>query len=337
MNDMFIEKIKGVLQALPLDTEISISISSEGDTGFIGLRKVEDTISLIDNRKTAFEIGSVTKAITGNMLAKFVADFKIKLDDPIESFLPFKLLGKPPITFKQLALHTSGLPRMPQAYDDRANFMVDNPFCNFDEGDFIKYFSKELILESAPGEKAMYSNLGYALLSYIISKIENRPFPQIVKERIFQPLSMQNTSFNAKEVIAHFKTGLDKSGNPTTYWDGGIFNGSLGIISTTEDLSKFSKMMLNCEDEAVAIQVQNTFLAKQGVKTCLGWLMVNFVNEEPVIKINGGTAGSSSSLFVNQKMQKAFTFCSNIHPDSYMELIEHVCIEAVTSSRSIIS
>jgi CubicO group peptidase (beta-lactamase class C family) len=337
MNDTFIEKIKVVLQTLPLTTEISISITKENETCFIGLRKNATGIIHVDNRNTAFEIGSVTKAITGNVLATLVADFKIKLNSPIESFLPFKLSGNPPITFKQLALHTSGLPRMPHAYDDRADFIVNNPFCNFDEGDFIKYFSKELVLESAPGEKAMYSNLGYALLSYIISKIENKPFPQIVTERIFQPLSMQNTAFNAKEVIAHFMPGLDKSGNPAPCWDGGIFNGSLGIISTAEDLSKFSKRMLNYEDEAIAIQVQNTFLAKPGIKTCLGWLMVNFDSEEPVIKINGGTAGSSSSIFVNQKTQKAFTFCSNIHPDAYMELIEYLCIEAVTSSHSIIS
>lgn len=337
MNGAFIEKIKGVLQDLPIDTEISISITREDDTNFIGLRKAEDTISLMDNRKTAFEIGSVTKAMTGNMLAKLVADFKIKLDDPIESFLPFKLSGKPPITFKQLALHTSGLPRMPQGYDDRADFMVNNPFCNFDEADFINYFSKELVLESAPGEKATYSNLGYALLSYTISHIENKPFSQIVKDRIFQPLSMQNTSFSSKEIITQFKPGLDQSGNPTSCWDGGLFNGSLGIISTAEDLSKFSKMALNGADEAIALQVQNTFPAKPGVKTCLGWLMVHFDNEEPVIKINGGTAGSSSSIFVNQHTQQAFTCCSNIHPDSYMELIEHLCIEAVTSSHSIIS
>jgi CubicO group peptidase (beta-lactamase class C family) len=288
MNLPFIEKIKAVLQTLALSTEVSISITNENGPSFVGLRKEKHGIKYVENKTNAFEIGSVTKAITGHMLAKLVADFKIKLDSPIESFLPFKLLGSPPITLKQLALHTSGLPSMPQAYDDRNNFIASNPFCNFDEGDFINYFSKELVLESIPGEKALYSNLGYALLSYIISKIENNPFAQIVKERIFQPLSMHNTSFNSKEVKSHFKNGLDKSGNPTSCWDGGMFNGSLGIISTAEDLSKFSKMMLNREDKAIAVQVQNTFPAKPGIKTCLGWLTVNFDNEEPIIKINGG-------------------------------------------------
>jgi CubicO group peptidase (beta-lactamase class C family) len=337
MNDVFIEKMKVALETLPVDTEISMSISSEHASDFIGLRKGTSGIKHLDNKITAFEIGSVTKAITGNVLAKLVADRKIKPDDPIEPFLPFKLSGSPVITFKQLALHTSGLPRMPYGYDDRVNFIIENPFSNFYEDDLINYLSKELVLESKPGEKASYSNLGYALLSYLISKIENKPFSEIAKERIFCPLNMQQTSFNLKELVTPFKTGLDKTGAPTPCWDGGIFNGSLGMISTAEDLSKFSRMMLNAEDEAIAIQVKHTFPAKPDIKTCLGWLMVHFDTEEPVIKINGGTAGSSSSVFVNQNMQKAFTFCSNIHPDSYMELIEPLCIEAVTSSHSIIS
>lgn len=337
MIEVFIEKIKVVLQNLPVATEISMSLTCENTSDFIGLKKETFGIKHVDNKTTAFEIGSVTKAITGNVLAKLVTESRIKLDDTIASFLPFKLSGNPSITFKQLALHTSGLPRMPKGYDDRANFMVENPFSNFDEDDFIHYLSKDLVLESNPGEKAIYSNLGYALLSYIISNIENKPFSRIVKERIFLPLRMENTSLNAKDILVQFKAGRDKLGKPLPCWDGGIFNGSLGIISTAEDLSKFSAMMLSSEDEAIALQVQHTFLAKPEVKTCLGWLMVNFNNEEPVIKINGGTAGSSSSVFVNQKTQKAFTFCSNIHPDTYMELIEPLCIEAVTLPTTAIS
>jgi CubicO group peptidase (beta-lactamase class C family) len=329
MNTVFIEKIKKVLETLPVETELSISVTEANKTGFTGLRKEALGIKDIDNKTTAFEIGSVTKAFTGNVLAKLVSDLKIKPDDPVNSFLPFKLSGNPLITFRQLALHTSGLPRMPQGYDDRINVIPENPFSNFDEEEFANYFSEKLIMESAPGEKAGYSNLGFALLSYLISKIEEKPFSKIVEERIFQPLNMKHTCFDVKDSSTPFRTGLDKAGNPTPCWDGGVFNGSLGIISTAEDLSKFSKMSLNAEDDAVTMQIQHPFSAKPGVKTCLGWLLVNFDTEEPVIKINGGTAGSSSSVFLNQKKQKAFTFCSNVHPDSYMELIEPICIEAV--------
>ena len=329
MTNSFIEKIKTALADLPLTTEISISFTNVNETNFIGLQKEECGIKCIDNKTTAFEIGSVTKAFTGNVLTQLVADRKIKLDDSIESFLPFKLSGNPTITFKQLALHTSGLPRMPKGYDDRFDFIKENPFSNYHEENLADYLKKELVMESSPGENANYSNLGFGLLSYIISKIEHKPFSQIVEETIFKPLKMKSSAFNAKNISTPIRAGLDKIGNPTPCWDVDIFNGSLGIISTAEDLSKFSKMVMNCTNESIALQIENTFPAKPTVKTCLGWLMVNFDKGEPIIKINGGTAGSSASIFVNQKKQKAFTFCSNVHPDSYMELIEHLCIETV--------
>lgn len=330
MTAAFIEKIKVALQTLPIETEVAISVTEGCDTYFVGLRRTAIGIIDIENKNTAFEIGSVTKAFTGKLLANLIAESKIKPDDSIESFLPFPLVGHPAISFKQLALHTSGLPRMPQGYDDRSNFISSNPFSNFTENDFINYLKNDLLLESTPGEKASYSNLGFALLSYLISIVENKHFPQLVKEQILAPLNTTNTAFDLKHISTDFKYGIDKVGKSTPCWDAGLFNGSLGMISTAEDLSKFSRMMLKHGDIAVDIQIQTTFPAKPGVGTCLGWLLVKNKHGEPVIKINGGTAGSSASVVVNQKAQKAFTLCSNIHPDTYMDLIEHLCIEAVT-------
>ncbi len=333
MTNSFIKKIETILRDLPIATEISISFTSAVGTNFTGLKRESSGIKYIDNKTAAFEIGSVTKAVTGNVLAQMVTDLKMKLDDRIEPFLRFKLLGSPPITFKQLALHTSGLPRMPQGYDNRVDFIKENPFSNYKEEALINYLSEGLILESAPGAKASYSNLGFALLGYIISKIENKPFPKIVSEKIFHPLAMNNSVFDKKNISTQLRVGLDRKGNPTRCWDGGIFDGSLGMISTAEDLAKFSKKMLNTDDGSVKMQIENRFPARPDVNTCLGWLMVDSDKHDFIIKINGGTAGSASSVFVNQQKQQAFTFCSNIHPDSYMELIEHLCIEAVTSDR----
>lgn len=329
MTNSCIKKINDILPNLPNASEVSISMTDAGKTTFTGLRKDKNGIESIDNKTTVFEIGSVTKAFTGHVLARLVTDHKIKLDDPIASFLSFKLSGNPGITFRQLALHTSGLPRMPHGYDDRPDFIKENPFSNYNEESFIHYLRNALALESLPGEKASYSNLGYALLSYGIAQIENKPFNEVVKEMIFQPLSMKNSTFNAKDNSSPVKAGLDKTGHPTLCWDAGVFNGSLGILSTAQDLSLFSKMMLDENDPAIRLQIQNTFPAKPDVHTCMGWLMVNFDQNQPIIKINGGTGGSSSSIFINHKKQKAFTFCSNIHPDSYMQQIEHLCIEAV--------
>ncbi len=77
------------------------------------------------DERTFFEIGSVTKVFTGIALARLVEDGNISLEDSIASSLPAGITcptraGKP-ITFLELATHTSGLPRLPE------NMKPENP------------------------------------------------------------------------------------------------------------------------------------------------------------------------------------------------------------------
>ena len=83
-------------------------------------------IDQIDNYSSAFEIGSVTKAFTGNVLAQLVIEKKVDLNDTAQKYLPFPLLHSPLFTLKQLAMHTAGLQRMPHDFDtpgDRHRFL----------------------------------------------------------------------------------------------------------------------------------------------------------------------------------------------------------------------
>lgn len=328
-TEEFNTKIHNILKILPVLTEISFSVTDNNETTYFGLRKDSEGISYPNNKTTAFEIGSVTKSFTGNLLAQLVVDGKVNLDDSISNFLSFELKGNPTITLKQLGMHTSGLPRMPANYDNRKNFIKENPFSNYNEDELITYLTKELQMECAPGEKVIYSNLGSGLLSYVISKIEGRPFSEIVEEKIFTTLEMRNSTFNIKNISTNMVKGLDKEGNFTSNWDGGILNGCLGIISTPQDLTKFAKATLNPNNKVANLQVSHTFLARPQVYSAIGWVLVNAGETDPIIKINGGTAGFSSSIFINRKKQKALVFCSNIQPDTYMELIEPLCAEIV--------
>ena len=328
-TEEFNNKIHNILKVLPVHTEISFSVTDNNETTYFGLRKDNKEISYPNNKTSAFEIGSVTKSFTGNILAQLVVDGKVNLDDPISNFLSFELKGNPTITLKQLGMHTSGLPRMPDDYDYRKNFIKENPFSNYNEEELIAYLTKELKMECEPGEKAIYSNLGSGLLSYIISRIASRPFSEIVEEKIFKPLEMHNSTFSINNISTKIIKGLDKEGNYTSHWDGGILNGCLGIISTSEDLTKFAKVTLDPLNKSVNLQVSNIFPSRPEVYSAIGWVLVNSPKTDPILKINGGTAGFASSLFINREKQKALTFCSNIHPDTYMDLIEPLCAETV--------
>lgn len=78
----FSVKINSVLELLPVHTEVSVAWVMNNETGYFGVRKDEKQISGLDNRASAFEIGSVTKALTGRVLSQMMSDGKVSLEDP---------------------------------------------------------------------------------------------------------------------------------------------------------------------------------------------------------------------------------------------------------------
>ena len=71
----------------------------------------------LNNYQSIFEIGSITKVFTANLLAKAVIDNKVKLNENINDYLNIKFKNDISISFKSLANHTSGLPRMPTNFE----------------------------------------------------------------------------------------------------------------------------------------------------------------------------------------------------------------------------
>ena len=100
-------------QDLPNNTQVSISIIENGKVKFYGIRRKNDTIFTYDNHKSVFEVGSISKVFTATLLADFVLNNKVNLDDQISDYIKTPFKDSIEITFKQLANHTSGLPRLP--------------------------------------------------------------------------------------------------------------------------------------------------------------------------------------------------------------------------------
>ena len=71
----------------PNKTEIAIAFIKNGNVNFYGIRKESDTISKVDNQKSVFEIGSISKVFTSTLLSDFVINKKINLNDHINDFL----------------------------------------------------------------------------------------------------------------------------------------------------------------------------------------------------------------------------------------------------------
>ncbi len=152
---------------------------------------------------TAFLLASVSKTVTGVALIRLAESGTPALDDDINQYLPFQVVNpfypESVITIRQLAAHTSGI-------RDNWNLM---PYCdgdcNMGLGEYLEaylvpggeyYSSWSNFLNQEPGTYWEYSNIGVALMGYIVETVSGMPFDEYCRQYIFQPLSMDNTSWH---------------------------------------------------------------------------------------------------------------------------------------------
>ena len=102
---------------------------------------------------------------TSTLLAQYVLEGRVSLEDDITDYMHIDIKGNPGISFKQLANHTSGLPRLPSNIETES-FDTENPYQAYDEKHLRQYLLEEIDLEQTPGERYSYSNLGAGLLGF---------------------------------------------------------------------------------------------------------------------------------------------------------------------------
>jgi CubicO group peptidase (beta-lactamase class C family) len=181
---------------------------------------------------TKFQAYSVTKSITATLILKLIEENKLSFTDNISIFFPDFLNGDR-ITIEHLLTHTSGI----YAYNNDFSMPVDN------ETSIIN-FLKKTPLDFLPGTDWNYNNTGYFLLGFIIQKVTGLSYKEAVKKFIFEPLQMEQSGFNYKNLIDSNKsTGYQYIYNDTyeeaTLYDEGELFSAGGMYSTVDDLYKF--------------------------------------------------------------------------------------------------
>ena len=157
---------------------------------------------------TIYVLASITKTIVGTALMQLYEQGLFDLDDDVNTFLPFDLRNPnfpdDPITFRMLLSHTSSLNENGQMQYYWLNFSGDPSFDFFPEPylrEFLlpggRYYDPSVwSMEYRPGDYAMYANVGFDLISYLVEIISGEPFLAYCDTHIFSPLDMTNTGFN---------------------------------------------------------------------------------------------------------------------------------------------
>ena len=185
---------------------------------------------------TKFRLGSITKQFTATLIMQLVEEGKVKLDGKLSDYLPDyrKDIGEK-VTVHQLLNHTSGIP----SYTALPGFFNDVSRNPYSVGDFVKKYASNN-LEFEPGSKFSYNNSGYFLLGAIVEKMTGKPYEQVLKEKILDPLGMKNTGYDHYDKLLEKRaSGYQKTPDGyinAPYLDMSIPYAAGSLYSTVEDL-----------------------------------------------------------------------------------------------------
>ena len=186
---------------------------------------------------TNYRLASVTKQFTAAAILLLSEDGKLGLDDRLRRWLPSLPDATEAITIRHLLTHSSGL-------IDYEDVMVADQQTQLHDRDVLQLLEGENRLYFAPGTSYRYSNSAYALLALVVEKASGASFPDFLKQRIFEPLGMQNTlAYVAKgPPIAHRAYGyseVDGAWQRTDQSNTSAVLGDGGIYASIDDLARW--------------------------------------------------------------------------------------------------
>lgn len=279
---------------------VQVLIQSEklGIDEQFGFGKSSANVSQKLDPNQPFHVASIGKLFTATLTAMLVEDGKLNYSDPIGDYLDESTLEslfvyegrdyQKVVTVEQLLAHTSGAadyfgdPVLSgKPFPDR---VVSEPDTLWTPESLLDFTRKHQTSVGRPGEQYHYSDTGYILLGLIIEKVENKPFHEVLHERIFTPLAMDNSYLmfhsepknQPKKVIADIwfqNVEISRFNSLSADWAGG------GIVSTPRDLLTFQKalhagQLINSESQDKLFQVRHPF--RTGIYYGMGTMEIHF-------------------------------------------------------------
>jgi CubicO group peptidase (beta-lactamase class C family) len=263
--------------ALPANAVIAAVAADEGGYAV----KLSDDCPL-DGR---FEIGSLTKTMTGTVLASLVTDGEVAFGDTIGRWLDAGQNSD--VTLLQLATHTSGLPRLAPGHIAGAA----DPYA------FLTAEAAEHELRLTPrkprGVERDYSNFGFQVLSLALERAAGAAFGSLLEQRVFLPLGMTCSGVAGRGCGSRVP-GYAR-GRPAAPWTHHLW-GAGGVEASAEDMARYLSACLTPPDSPVgrAIRVaQQPHHRVDPLRSAgLGWAL----GPPGYLGHDGGTSGFQAML-----------------------------------------
>jgi len=281
------------------------------------------------DEQTLFAVGSLSKVFLADMAAQLVQEHRLAWDDTLESLLPADVrlsADAKKITVLQLATHTSGLPRQPMTPRTLAYFVE----YLFDGRSFYRHFDQQYLLDYladfvAPAtHEPEYSNIGYGLLSYIVSTRAGQSLDALLAEKIAAPMGLQATSYEPDSFAPGMKRARGYAGDQPKFMARGtpvpdwhfteVMRGSAALYSNASDLLSLASAHLNgVHDARLDAALQDTLavrLDRPKEAAALAWI-VDDVNGRKFTYMVGLVAGYSSYIGLDREHKTAVVVLQN--------------------------
>jgi CubicO group peptidase (beta-lactamase class C family) len=306
-------------------------------TRYYGYQDIERKIPVTDS--TVFHIASISKTVTAAAVMQLEAKGYFKLDDDINRFLSFRVVNPSfpavPITFRQLLRHRSSiadnmdylLPFWENEYQG-ADIPLGTFLADYLSADGKHYHVNKNFVNAEPGSDFGYSNIGFALLGYLVERVAKMPFDQYCKMHLFGPLEMHDTNWFLESFQA------DRLAVPYSYSDSlrrfeklpqGKFPDypSGQLRCTVNDLAKFLACWSNDGECAGKRVIDASSVERLTPKDMsLGfhtWFMYLLNTETPTYSHNGHGPGISTYMLYDPFSKKGLIILMNGEFSDYFE------------------
>jgi D-alanyl-D-alanine-carboxypeptidase/D-alanyl-D-alanine-endopeptidase len=275
--DSSIHRIVAAFMVYNKPVGVSIGIIKNGKSYTYNYGTVDKDARTLPTAASFYEIGSIIKTFTSLMLAKAVLDHKVSLQDDVRKYLDgdysnLQYEGQP-LRLVHLASYTSALPayQILRPFDDSTPQSAAAFFKTYSIPAFLDDL-KKVKLDTLPGTRYTYSTAGLNLLAYILSRVYNKSFPELIHEMITGPMRMRETKlYLSPAEHKRFPKGYDSkgAGQPDIY---GPLDSLDLLHSTVNDMLIYLGQQIEDKDPAIQLSHQE-FSSAPHNEAGLGWFL----------------------------------------------------------------
>lgn len=277
------------------DVGISVGFISNNQEFYTSYGKLSKESKVDIDKNSIFEIASITKILTANMIAQASLENKLKLDDYIDSYLPKQYVLQKnlqnKIRISDLASHQSGLPDI-----DFAKLIEINPQQPVNK---ITAQSLAKIINESTNlidyGKYRYSTIGIVLLGQILEKVYGKSYDEILSEKILKPAKMRETltkDFNVKNIT----TGYNPEGGAQEFFLWNLTAPAGLVKSSAYDMVKYLKALLGKNNKISNAELTSEKIYYKDEKREMG-LGLNISTEDgDTIYLKSGDSMGQSSI-----------------------------------------